>query len=95
VLLPPIPVIEHLCATALTRGTSRKILSDLVREELRTAIGKNSADAIPSELIIRYVVGAYIAVMTWWLDGGAKLPPERMDAMFRRLATEGVLAAYS
>jgi hypothetical protein len=26
-----------------------------------------------------------MAVLTWWLDGGAKLPPKRMDAMFRRL----------
>jgi hypothetical protein len=31
-------------------------------------------------------------VLTWWLDGGAKLSPERMDAMFRRLAAEGVPA---
>lgn len=29
----------------------------------------------------------------WWLDAGAKLPPERMDAMFRHLATEGILAS--
>jgi hypothetical protein len=32
-----------------------------------------------------------MAVLTWWLDRGARLPPERIDAMFRRLATEGVL----
>jgi hypothetical protein len=31
-----------------------------------------------------------MAVMTWWLDGGAKLPPKRIDAMFRRLAAEGI-----
>jgi hypothetical protein len=42
------------------------------------------------EFIIQYVVGAYMAVMTWWLEGGAKLPPQQIDAMFRRLATEGI-----
>jgi len=36
-----------------------------------------------------------MAVMTWWLDGGAKLPPQRIDAMFRRLAMDGIMASHS
>jgi hypothetical protein len=32
-------------------------------------------------------------VLTWWLDGGAKLPPQQIDAMFRRLATEGIMSS--
>jgi len=52
--------------------------------------GKNSADIVPREIVVQYVVGAYMAVLTWWLDDGAKLPPKRIDAMFRRLATEGI-----
>ncbi len=60
---------------AVSLGAIRKILFDLLREELRAAIGKNSADTIPRELIIRYVVGAYIAVMSCWLDGGVKVAP--------------------
>jgi AcrR family transcriptional regulator len=31
----------------------------------------------------------------WWLDGGAKLPPKRIDAMFRRLAAEGITPSSS
>jgi hypothetical protein len=54
-----------------------------------------SADAIPRELAVQYLVGAFMAVMTWWLDGGAKLPPNRIDAMFRRLATEGIKPSNS
>ena len=46
---------------------------------------------IPREVVIQYVVGAYMAVLTWWLDGGARLPPQRIDAMFRHLATKGVI----
>jgi AcrR family transcriptional regulator len=76
-------------------GTIRQILSDLVRAELAATIDKNSADAIPREIVVQYVVGAYMAVLTWWLDGGAKLPPERIDAMFRRLAIEGIMPSYS
>jgi hypothetical protein len=50
---------------------------------------------MPREFAVHYVVGSFMAVMTWWLDGGAKLPPQRIDAMFRRLATEGIMPAYS
>src|SRR6266478_4232318 len=64
---------------AVSLGRIRQILSDLVRDELA----------------VQYLVGAFMAVMTWWLDGGAKLPPKRIDAMFRRLATEGITPSYS
>lgn len=69
----------------------RKILCDLVRSELAVVADKNAKDGIPSELVVQYIVGAYMAVLTWWLDGGAKLSPRRIDAMFRRLATEGIM----
>jgi len=75
-------------------GTIREILSGLVRDELAVAVDNNSADGIPRDLVVHYVVGAYMAVLTWWLDGGAKLSPQRIDAMFRRLATEGSLVAW-
>src|SRR5262245_25372341 len=63
-------------------GKIRQIVSDLVREELATIVDKASR-----ELTVHYIVGAYMAVLTWWLDGGAKLSPREVDAMFRRLAT--------
>ena len=75
---------------AVSLGEIRQILSDLVRNELAATDGKNSADIVPRELVVQYVVGAFMAVISWWLDGGAKLPPKRVDAMFRRLATEGI-----
>jgi AcrR family transcriptional regulator len=75
---------------AIALGTIRQILSDLVRDELHANAGKNPNRAVPQELVVHYVVGAFMAVMTWWLDSGAKLPPHQIDAMFRRLATEGI-----
>jgi AcrR family transcriptional regulator len=80
---------------AVALGAIRQMLSDLVRRELAAAVDKKSAEFIPRELVVQYVVGAFMAVMTWWLDGGAKLPPHRIDAMFRRLATEGIMPSYS
>lgn len=76
-------------------GTIRQIISDVVSDELAAIADKNSTDAIPRELIVQYVAGAYMAVLTWWLDRGAKLPPERIDAIFRRLAIKGIMPAQS
>jgi hypothetical protein len=36
-----------------------------------------------------------MAVLIWWLDGGAKLPPERMDELFQGLMREGIGSSYS
>lgn len=75
-------------------GTMRQILSDLVCNEFPTTVEKKSVDVIPREVVVQHVVGAFMAVMTWWLDGGAKLPPHRIDAMFRSLATEGIKVQF-
>jgi AcrR family transcriptional regulator len=77
---------------AVALGTIRQILADLVRDELAANADRNSPDGIPRELVVQFAVGAYMAVLTWWLDGDTKLPPERIDAMFRALATEGLMA---
>lgn len=76
---------------AIALCSIRQILSDLVRVELAANAADTSSDAAPREFVVQYVVGAYMAVLTWWLDGGAKLPPQRVDAMFRRLASQGVM----
>ena len=68
----------------------REMLCHLVRDELAVTVDKGSKERIPNELVVQYVVGAYMAVMTWWLDSGATLRPQHIDAMFQHLAFEGV-----
>lgn len=80
---------------AVALGTIRQILSELVRAELVATVNQTLPDAIPRELVVQYVVGAYMAVLTWWLDGGMKLPPNQIDAMFRQLMSEGAMAKDS
>lgn len=79
---------------AVALGAIREMLANLVREDLAAA-DHGPADGVPRELVVQYVVGAYMAVMTWWLDRGAKLPPHRVDAMFRRLVMEGARPPFS
>lgn len=93
--------LDHYRALAGDRGRTvvltkiRQMLCDLVRDELAVTVNNNSKERIPNELVVQYVVGAYMAVMTWWLDSGATLPPQRIDAMFRHLAIEGVIPSQS
>lgn len=72
-------------------STIRQILSDLLRDELAANADKTSGDHVPREFVVQYLVGAYMAVLTWWLDGGTKLPPELVDGMFRRLTFDGAI----
>jgi AcrR family transcriptional regulator len=74
---------------AIGLGTIRKILCDMVDAELeRTAA--SSPTEVPRDLVVQYIVGACMSTLTWWLDRGAKLSPERMDAMFRSMVGHGI-----
>ena len=90
--------LSHYQALAVGRGsavafaTIRESLSYLVRRELAATDDEGSAHAVPREVAVQFVVGAYMAVLAWWLDGGAKLPPKAIDTMFRSLLTGGVAA---
>ena len=39
---------------------------------------------------MEYVTGAFMAVLIWWVDHGAKLPPQQVDSIFRRLVMQGL-----
>jgi len=75
---------------AVALSALRETLSELVRRELRQRSGRTRSADDPREFTVQYLVGAYLSVLTWWLDAGAKLPVQRVDALFRRLATEGI-----
>ena len=71
----------------------RRVLADLVRDELATNDGREPAAAIPREFRVQYLVGAFVSVLVWWLDRGAKEPPQQMDAAFRSMALGGLALA--
>jgi AcrR family transcriptional regulator len=87
--------IQYYRAHAGTRGGAvileaiRRLLSDLVRNEVAATV-RNDPAALPREFVVTYVVGAFMAVLTSWLDGGAKLPPQQVGAMFRQLVMAGI-----
>ena len=82
---------QHHLYRALMRGRAgpiildrfRQFLCEIVRAELASAGDKASAP----EIAVQFVVGAYMSIVTWWLDRGGKEPPEEIDRAFRELAT--------
>jgi AcrR family transcriptional regulator len=69
-----------------------RLLAELVGEELVT-LNAGRQPAVPVELIVTGVVGAYLALLARWLDETDTHTPQEMDAAFRRLVLPGITAA--
>jgi hypothetical protein len=52
----------------------RRILSEIVKKELS---GVRQDETVPQEVRIQFVVGAFLTVLTWWLERRPKLTPSR------------------
>lgn len=78
-----------------TRGGSialariRQILCELVSHEIEVEAIDPSTEKVPREFAVEFVVGAYLAVLTRWLERGARRSPEQMDRFSRRLVMQG------
>jgi len=90
---------EHLAHYKSLAGTKgqvvsldrlRDIVADLIRAELRARSGPGKPVAIEST--VAFLVGAFMELLTWWLDHGAVLPPAEVDRTFRELAVRGMVA---
>jgi AcrR family transcriptional regulator len=72
-------------AGAIILESLRQSLCEVVRRELGLSNEKSA-----SELSVQFVVGAYMSVVTWWLDRGARESPEQIDSAFRELACRAI-----
>jgi len=68
------------------------ILSELVRDETASARRFPGGDALLRDFTTAYIVGAFMAVMDWWMKHGKTLSPQRIDALFQRAVAEGIVA---
>jgi AcrR family transcriptional regulator len=73
-------------------GQIQEMLTGIVRAELLAGVGDHPA-RVPDEALARYVVGAYLALLEWWLTSAPELTPEAADRIFRTLVTPGLRAA--
>lgn len=65
------------------------MLADLVQEALDA---ENIATAQPSVLMAEAIVGGFLSVATWWMNGHEELTAEEVDGAFRALFTPALLS---
>lgn len=82
--------IMQSSAGAIIIASLRDSLCDIVRKGLR----KRRGTAV-DEIEVQFVVGAYVAVATWWLDRGATEPVQVIDDTFRALANAALTRSAS
>jgi len=73
---------------ALVVQRMHRTIADLAGIDL-DALGF-SGTAEQGVLAAQYIAGAFMSVLSWWLDHGARLPPQEVDTIFRRLVMQGL-----
>jgi AcrR family transcriptional regulator len=77
---------------ALVQELFRKLLVDLVRDDIKVVALQPSPKAVTIEALVQFVAGALFGVLMWWLDGKLRLSPRAND-VFRRLSVPAIRAA--
>ena len=73
----------------------RKLLVDMVEDEIRTTARslKSDALAVPADLLAKHVVGTFVLVLNWWADTQSALSPQEVDDLFLTLVGPSLAAA--
>jgi AcrR family transcriptional regulator len=71
-------------------STIRDILTDQLRKDLSIT---QVTSTVEREFRLQFLLGAFMSVLTWWLDAGAKGDPAEIDQAFKALALPGLSQA--
>jgi len=66
--------------------------SRVIEQSLASRMTEGSAALVPLPVMARYLAGALLNLLKWWLEVEASYSPEQMDEVFQRLALPGVWA---
>jgi AcrR family transcriptional regulator len=73
----------------------QRILADLARDEITARVPartRNAPPRIPIEAVVQSTVGAYLALLVWWMDHKTPCTTEELDGMFQKLVLPGITA---
>ena len=65
-----------------------RLIADLASTDLKALGFKGPPEE--RQLAVEFIAGAFMAVLTWWLDRGARLAPREVDGIVRRLVMRGL-----
>ena len=104
-LLPSLGLFQHvqeqyhLLYRAFMPWEGTELFSRLLRAQLSAYVEQRLRAMLPAPVpditvtvTAQAVVGAFLALLQWWLEQEMPLSPEQMDASFRQLVLPGVAA---
>ncbi len=78
---------------AAVQHVLRKLIVDLVREDVKAAAPRAADQAVPTEALVQFIAGALFGLLMWWTDGEMPLSVDKTNDLFRRLAIPALKAA--
>lgn len=88
-----IPAMVGKRGGAAIQHVLRKLLRDLMREEVRAMSAERGSAALPAEATVEFLASGLFGLLVWWLNGRMRLSVDEMNAIFRRLAIPALRAA--
>lgn len=70
-----------------------KVLTSTIRVELDELVAQHQEALRADDLTVDYIAGAFLAVITCWLDTAPHKTPQEVDALFHTLVDSGLRAA--
>jgi AcrR family transcriptional regulator len=71
----------------------REIIAQASAEMIRVLLKRdNLADLnaqVPMDVFMNYIAGAWLGLITWWLENEMPYPAERIAGMFQRMVVQG------
>lgn len=78
---------------AVVQSLLLKLMTDLVREDVKTVAPRAGAHSVPTEALVQFISGGLFGMMMWWLGAKMRISAEELDAAFRRLAIPALKSA--
>ena len=75
---------------AVIQHVLRKLLVQLIREDVKAMPAKTSPDAVPDEASVQFLANGLFGLMVWWLGSRPRLSVEEVNGVFRRLAVPAI-----
>jgi AcrR family transcriptional regulator len=83
--------------SAAEGSPARRIIVEAIEAELARFLAPFSVPRpsdMPRDLVLRFVTGTFVSVMSWWLGERPDLSAEEADRFFHRLVDHGIPAGF-
>ncbi|UWZ85539.1 TetR/AcrR family transcriptional regulator [Occallatibacter riparius] len=88
-----IPAMVGKRGGAAIQHVLRKLLADLMREEVKAMIHEKGPGSVPAEATVEFLSSGLFGLLVWWLNGRMRLSVEEMNEAFRKLAIPALKAS--